>query len=169
MVCHLEQVHCRHTVLEQRGVDVFLDVAHQQEPPLPDLAEQDDRDVVDAGPAVWRGRRHLAADRPEHADVDLVHGQAISRGEPQPCRRPGSCEFAQPGTVTGSRTAHARFEDASDAIPLEEQREPGDVVLVRVTQDDRVDAPVPRRDAPIQFDQQPAGVRPTVDQESATP
>jgi predicted transcriptional regulator len=60
----LEQVDVRQVVLEQRRVDALLDIAHQQEASLPDLAEKDDRDVVDAGPAVGRLGRDLAADRP---------------------------------------------------------------------------------------------------------
>jgi hypothetical protein len=72
VVGDLEQVHVRQPVLEERWVDAFLDVAHQQEAPLPDLAEQDDRDVVDAGPAIGRGGRDLATDRPQDAQRDLV-------------------------------------------------------------------------------------------------
>ena len=49
-----------------------------------DLAEQHDRDVVDAGPAVGRLERDLAADRPEHAQCDLVDGQPVAGREAQP-------------------------------------------------------------------------------------
>jgi hypothetical protein len=64
MVRDLEQIDMWQIVLQQRRVDPFLDVAHQQEPPLPDMTEEDDRDVIDAGAAVRRDRRDLAANRP---------------------------------------------------------------------------------------------------------
>ena len=72
---------CGRPSAEQRRVDALLDVAHQQEASRPDLAEQDDRDVVDAGPAVGRLGRDLAADRPQDAQRDLVDRQAIAGGE----------------------------------------------------------------------------------------
>ena len=59
------------------------------------------------------------------------------------------------------------LEDPADAIALEEQGEPGDVVLVRMGQDDRVDPPVPRRDPLVERDEQPVRIRPAVDQQSA--
>ena len=79
---------CGRPLGQQRRIDAFLDVAHQQEPARPDLAEQDDRDVVDARPAVGRRRRHLTADRPEHAKVDLVDREAVAGGEAEPDRAP---------------------------------------------------------------------------------
>ena len=51
---------------------------------LPDLAEQDDRHVVDAGAAVRRLDRDLAPDRPQDAERDLVDLQPIARGESSP-------------------------------------------------------------------------------------
>jgi hypothetical protein len=80
----LEQVHMGQIVLEKRRVDALLDVAHEQDPTLPDPAEQDDRDVVDAGTAIGRGRGHLAADRPQDSKVDLVDRQAVARGQCRP-------------------------------------------------------------------------------------
>ena len=59
MMGDLEQVDARESAPDQDRVDRLLDVAGQQEPLAPDLAEQDDRDVVDRRPAVGR----LAGDR----------------------------------------------------------------------------------------------------------
>ena len=64
--------------------------------------------------------------------------------------------------IPGSRTR-------PDAVPVEQQRQPGDVVLVRVAQDQRVDAAVPRRDAPVELDEQAVGIGAAVDQQSASP
>ena len=81
MVRDLEQVDARQAFGEERWVDAFLDITHQQEAARPDVTEEHDRDVVDAGPAV-RGRcRHLAADRPQDPQVDLVDCEAVARGD----------------------------------------------------------------------------------------
>ena len=74
----LEQVDVRKTVGQQRWVDGFLDVAHQEEPPLPDLTEQDDGDVVDAGASIRRRGGYVAAYRPEHAHLDLIDGESVA-------------------------------------------------------------------------------------------
>ena len=76
----------------------------------PDLAEEDDRDVVDAGPAVgWRGR-DLAADGPEDAQRDLVDGEAVAGGEPRPDRRARSRQrrAATPRSPAPARSSPAR-------------------------------------------------------------
>ncbi len=52
VVCDFQQVDMRQALGQQRRVDAFLDIAHQQEPTRADLAEQHDRDVVDAGAPV---------------------------------------------------------------------------------------------------------------------
>jgi hypothetical protein len=81
VVGDLEQVDVWQAVLEERRVDALFDVAHQQESSLPDLAEEDDRDVVDASPAVGWGRGDLAGDRPQDAQGDLVDRHPVSGGE----------------------------------------------------------------------------------------
>jgi hypothetical protein len=42
------------------------------------------------------------------------------------------------------RAAHPRLQDLADAIALDEKGESGYVILVRVCEDDRVQASVPR-------------------------
>jgi hypothetical protein len=64
---HLEEIDARQARSDERRIDVFLDVAHQEEPAWPDLAEQDDRHVVDAGPAVGWVEWDASADRPQDA------------------------------------------------------------------------------------------------------
>ena len=78
---HLEEVDAGKALGQERRVDAFLDITHQQEPARPDVTEKHDRHVVDARPAI-RGRRgHLAADRPQDPQVDLVDCDAVARGE----------------------------------------------------------------------------------------
>ena len=65
-------------VLQQFRIDALLDVTHQQDAAFADLPEQDDRNVVDARPAIGRRQRNLAPDRPQHAQADLVDVQVIA-------------------------------------------------------------------------------------------
>ena len=64
---------------------------------------------------------------------------------------------------------HPRLEHAADPIALEQEREAGDVVLVRMAQDQRVDPAVPRRDPPIEGHEQAIGIGAAVDEEPAAP
>ena len=157
----------REALGQQRGVDAFLDVTHQQEPSRADLAEHDHGHVVDAGAAIRRDRRDLAADGPQDAQRDLVDGEAVAGGQPQPDRCTRIGQLAQPGGIAGTRPAHAGFEDATDPVALQQQRQAGHVILVRVGQDERIDAPVPGSDALVECDQEAVRVGAAVDQKSA--
>jgi len=129
------------------------------------VTEEDDRYVVDARPAVGRCHRHLAANRPEDPQVDLVHRQAVTGCDREADRRGGRGEFSQPGRITGAGAAHPGFEHPADVVALEEQGESGDVILVWVRQDQGVDASVPRRDAAVERDEEPVGIGTSVDQQ----
>ena len=167
VVGDLEEVDVRQVVLQERRIDALLDVAHEQDATLPDLAEQHDRHVVDAGAAIgWRGG-HLAAERPEDAEADLVDVEVVTGREPEPDRRTRSRQVAQPRRVARPRAAHARLEDPADLVALEQQGETGDVILVGVAEDDGVDPSVPRRDPGIEDDHQAARIRTTVDEQAA--
>ena len=157
VVRHLEQVDLRQSLGQERWVDALFDIAHQEHPARPDLAEQHDGDVVDGRAAIRRLEGNLAADRPQDAQADLIDGQAVPGREAQ---AQGSADGASrgPSRITGTRSVHPRLEHALDAVALEQEGQARDVVLVRVTQDDRVDPAVPRRD--------PRGrVRPAGDQD----
>ncbi len=157
----------RQVVLQERRIDVLLDVAHEQDATLTDLAEQHDRHVVDAGATIgWRGG-HLAADGPQDTETDLIDVEMVAGREPQPDRCTRSRQVAQPCRVARPRAAHPRLEHPADLVALEQQRETGDVILVGVAEDDGVDPPVPRRDPGIQDDHQAARIGATVDEEAA--
>ena len=162
---HLKEVDVRQAFGEERRVDAFLDIAHQQEPAGADVTEEDDRHVVDARSAIGRCRRHLTANRPQDPQVDVVHGEAVTGGDREADRRGRCGQLSQPGRVAGAGAAHPRFEDAGDVVALEKQSKTGDMILVRVRQDQRVDAPVPRRDPAVEGDEQSVRIRPSVDQE----
>jgi hypothetical protein len=144
VVGHLEDVDPRQPTRHERRVDVILDVAGQQEPAAPDPAEEHDRHVVDATALVGRLERHATAVGPEDAQVDRIQGQAVAGGKP-PGRRPAFGKPVGPCRIAGSWTAHARLEQPADPVAIEQQRQAGDVILVRVGQDDDVEPPVPWR------------------------
>lgn len=74
----LEQVDGWEATSQQLRVDTLLDVAGKQEPPLADLAEEHDRDVVDRGPAVRRSLRNAVGVGPQDPEADGVEGQPIA-------------------------------------------------------------------------------------------
>ncbi len=167
MVGHLEQVDVWQALGEELRVDGLLDVTHQEEATRPDLAEQDDRHVVDTGAAVGRLAGHLAPDRPEDAERDLVDLQSIARGEAATDRRAGARQPGKPCRVAGTWPDHAGFEHPADVVAIEQQRHPGDMVLVRMGQDQRVDPTIPRRDSSIERHEQPVRIRAAVDEQAA--
>jgi hypothetical protein len=162
----LEEVQRRQPVADERRVDRLLDVTREQESLAADGAKEHDRHVVDAGPAVGRLARHLSADRPQDAHVDLVDMQPIARRESVPSRSPGLREPGDPRRISGTRTVHPGLEDAPDAIAIQEACQTRHVVLVRVSQDDAVEPAIPWRDVRVEGDQQPGRVGPSVDQQT---
>jgi hypothetical protein len=82
-------------------------------------------------------------------------------------RRSGSSEPVDPGCIPGSGSTHAGLEYPRDAVASQQERQSRDVVLVRMGQDHGVKATIPRRDAPIELDQQAIGIRTAVDQQAA--
>ena len=117
--------------IEQLRVNLLLDVTGQQKAPAGDRAEEHDRHIVDAGARVWWGPWHGAGDGPQHLELDVVHGQVIA-GSQQPVRRWPPGQLRGPRRVPGSRPQHPGLERAADPVPLEQQRESCDMVLVRV-------------------------------------
>lgn len=167
MVRNLEQVDTRQSRGEQLGVDGLLDVTHQEKSTGPDLSEKHDRHVVDAGAAVGWLERDLASSWPEHPERDLVHGQPVAGGDPCADRRTAAGQLPQPRAIPRTGSAHAGLHNPLDAVPLEEQRESGHMILVRMREDDRIDPSIPWRDALVERHEQPVRIRPTVDQQSS--
>ena len=82
-------------------------------------------------------------------------------------RRPARGEELCPGAIAGARPEHARLVDAPDSVPLQQEGEPGDVILVRVREHEDVHAPVPGRQALVERDQESTGIRSAVDDHPA--
>ena len=167
VVRDLEQVDPWQALGQQRRVDVLFHVAGQEEPTIADASEEHDRDVVDARTRVRRRRRDATADRPKDRHRQLVDLEAVAGREAEPDRRAGAREALGPRGIPGPRPAHAGLEDAPDAVAVEEQRQAGDVVLVRVAEDDRIDPPVPRWDPMVEVDEEAVGVRAAIDEQAA--
>jgi len=159
----LQHVHRRQSAPEQGRVDPFLDIAGQQEPVSPDLAQQDDRDVVDCRATVGRTFRHGSGIRPQDAERDRAEGEAIPRDE-DPVRDVARGQDRLERGVPGSRPDHPGFQDSTDGVALEERCQPGRMVLVRMGQDHDVDPTVPRRQPFVERDQQPTRIRAAVDE-----
>ena len=168
MVRDLEQVHPGKARGEQLRVHVFLDVAHEQEPLIADASLEHDRHVVDAGPAVGRLRRDLAVAGPEHLESDVVDAEPIAGAEGRTDRRSRTSQTGQPRPVARAGAAHPGLEDVSDRVSFEQPRQTGDMVLVRVRQDDGVDAPIPRWQVSVERDPQDGWVGTAVDEQTTT-
>ncbi len=164
---HLEEIDAGQPAGQQRRVDILFHIAGQQEAALADETKQHDRHVVDAAAGIRRFVGDLAPYRPEHLHRDLVDCQPVTGADRHPRRRSGSGQPLEPGRVAGSRPTHPGLQDAVDAISIQEQGQPRDVILVRMGQDDGVKAPVPRWDTSIELDQEPIGIGPAVDQQSS--
>ena len=156
----------RQPVGEQRRVDVLLDVARQQEPVgrRPSPSSTTDTLLIPVPPS-GGSRRHLAADRPQDAQPDLVDREPVAGGERQAHGRARPRRAAAARPRSRARAAHPRLEDARDAVALEQQGEPGDVVLVRVGQDRRRRSADPTAGSAVERDEQPVGIRSAVDEQ----
>jgi hypothetical protein len=166
MMGDLEQIDAGQTLGQQRRVDPLLDITHQQEASAPDLAEQDDRHVVDAGPSVRRLDRHLVTDGPQDSERDLVHVQPVARGKTTADRCGRSRQTCDPGGVTRPGSAHPGLEDPTHVVPVQQQRQSGDMILVGVGEDDGVDPTVPRRESTVERHEQPTGIRTAIDEQA---
>jgi hypothetical protein len=162
---HLEEVHARKAPGEEPGVDGLLGIAGQEEPAAADLAEQDDRRIVDPGTGPGRVERNGPSVRPEDAKPDGVDRERIA-GREDADLHPAVGEGAAPGGVRRAGPAHPVLEHAADAISLEEEREAADVVLVGMRQHDDVDPSVPRRDAGVECDEEGIGIGSAVDEKA---
>jgi hypothetical protein len=165
---HLEQVDVGEPARDQDRVDALLRIAGEQEPLAAIRAEEDDRDVVDARPSVGRSARNRRPVRPEHAERDVVEREPVARRKQLAAQAP-PCQRGQERRVAGTGTRHPRLHEPSDPVSLDQQRETGDVVFVRVREHDEVDPAVPRRDPRVEGHEEPIRVRSAVHEQPATP
>ena len=164
---NLEQVNARQPASNERWIDPLFDVPREQDSVAPYLSEQDDRDIVDGGPAVGRSLGHGARIRPQDPEGELVESQMVA-GHEDPVRNPRRRQSRLEGSIPGPGPDHAWLEDPPDPEGGEERGEPRGMVFVWMGQHDDVDPAVPRRKPFPEGDQQAAGIRTPID-EHATP
>jgi hypothetical protein len=151
----------------QERIDLLLDVAGEQELLAAKRPEQDDRDVVDSRPRVRRLIGNAAAVRPKDPESGTVESEFVAGEEASGRSIPGP-ERRRPGCVTRSGSTHPWLGDAADSISGQEERQSGNVILVRVGQDDEVEPSVPRRQSLVERCQQPIRIGTAVDEHPTT-
>jgi hypothetical protein len=162
----LQHIDGRQAPADEHRIDLLLDIAGQEEAPARHLAKEDDRHVVDAGPRVGRLGRHTAGIRPQHADVGVIDSHPITRRQSTGLDVPRG-QLSGPGGVTGTWPAHARLVHATDAVARQEERQPGYMILVGVGEHQRVDPPVPRREALVERNKEAIRIGAAVDEQTA--
>jgi len=165
VVGDLEEVEWRHAPADEVGIDLLLDVTGQEEPPAGDLAKEDDRHVVDPSPVVRGLLWNRSGVGPQDPQIDVVDPEAIT-GHQAFALATGLHEGA-PGPVPGTRPAHPGFVEPPHAVAAQQQRQTGNMVLVRMAEHDDVEAPVPGRDLLVEGTQQALRIRATVDEQPA--
>jgi hypothetical protein len=166
VVRNLQHLDAGYAAGEQGRVDVLLHVAHQKEAMAVHLAQEHDGHVVDPRARVGRPLGHGAGVGPQHpegdrieadgiAGVQLLRGPVVAKQPRRECRIPGSWP------------QHPGLEDSAYPIAIEQPRHPGDVVLVRMRQDEQVDPTIPGRQSTIQRDEQAARIGASVNQQPA--
>jgi hypothetical protein len=168
VVRHLEDVNRRlarapEPSRQQLWVDVLLDVAREQHAAMRQTQIEHDRHVVDRAPVVRGMERHLAAPRPQDVERRIVELDAVSGGEEDGSEAELGQDGAK-GVVAGAVAEHPGLGDRPDPVAAEQQRHPGNVVLVRVAEHQQVEAPVPGRDSLVEAAQQQVRIGPAVDE-----
>jgi hypothetical protein len=166
VVGDLEDVHRRQAARNKHRVDLLLDVAGQQKSFAGGLAEQHDRHVVDARAGIrWLIRNGVGV-WPEDTQMGVVDGDPITSR--QSARHETACgRRRRPGAVARTWTTHARLVDVGDLVARQEETQAGDVVLVRVRQDQGIDASVPGRQPLVERDEESVRIGAAIDKESA--
>ena len=164
----LQQVDRWEASSDELGINAFLDVTRKEEPVLPDLAQEHDRDVVDRRPTVGRPLGYAVRVRPEDPKSDPVEAQAVARRETAARWATGG-QRRCPSSITGARPDHARLVHATDPVARQQCGQARNVVLVRVGEHQDVDATIPRRQSLIERDEEASRVGPAVDEEPAAP
>lgn len=164
VVGDLEHVDARQPATHQDRIDAFLGVAGQEEAATCHLAEEDDRDVVDARPGFGGRRRNGPRIRPQDAQRDVVEGQPIAGREPLRAPAPAG-KGGLEGRVARPAAPHPGLEDATDPVATEQDREAAGVIVVGVGQDDEVEAAVPGRQPSVEGDEQAVGIGTAIDEQ----
>lgn len=167
-MCHLEHVNrltCD-SIGQELWVHLLLRVAGEQEPALADPDVQYDRHVVDARACVGCFARNLAAPWPQDVDRGSIERQAGRGREGDVASRAAAEDLAE-GGIAGSRPQHPRISNDLDSVPLEKQRQAGDMILVGMGEDDQIDPPIVGRNALVKARREQVRIRASVHQDAA--
>lgn len=167
MVGYLEHVHPGQAARHEQRIHVVLDVAGEQEAAAGELAQEDDRAVVDLA-ILGRSssaRRGGVGVGPQDAERGPVEADAVPGGKAPGLQAVG-VESLPPGLIGRGFEGQTRLEDTAHAVAVERLHQAGDVIVVGVSQDDRVQAPIPGRDVAVQGGRERLPVRPAVHQDA---
>lgn len=154
------------TACEQLRIDLLLHVAREEHRPAAVAQVDHDGLVVDLFAVIARLDRHRAGQRPFDVELDAIEPQAIAGGDGR--GRPSLFSQDAPiRCIARSTTDHARFDNATDPIALEQEPQTADVVLVRMSEHDKIDASVPGRNACVEAGQLEVGIGTCVDEHPA--
>jgi hypothetical protein len=110
--------------------------------------------------------RDFAGERPIDVELDAVEPKLVARGNDSAA--PAQLGHLAPvGSIARAGTDHARLDDIANPVPIEQQREAADVILVRMGQHDQVEPSVPGRHASVEQRQEAVWIRAGVDQHAA--
>ena len=102
-----------------------------------------------------RGTRSASGQITSRAIPSRVRWSPATR---RPLAAPRADRIVDSAWYPGLRPAHARLRHLAHAVPLEDERQARDVVLVGVGEHDEVDPAVPRRHPRVERDEEPVGV-----------
>jgi hypothetical protein len=128
---------------KQLRVDLLLNVSGKDDTPGSEVEVQHDRHVVDPSARVGRVERDSAGQRPVDVHADSVEPHRVPSGE-GPTLPPQLGEPATVRSIAWAGPDHSRLCDLLDRVAIHYRGQTGHVILVRMGQDDQVQAPVPR-------------------------
>jgi hypothetical protein len=152
---------------EQVVVAVLLEVSGQEGPLPPEAERQHDGGVVHGAPDRWRHGRQDLQWWPQHVDPRGAEAEGVALREADTRHAEafgGRTKRPRPCAISG----HAGLGDAPHAIARHECPEAAGMVLVRVREQDEVDAAVPDGDPLIEPAHEQVGVGAPIHQDPST-
>ena len=135
VVRHLEDVQrparARDAGGQELRIDLLLDVTGEHQPSRAEGDIENDRDVVDGRAGIRWPQWHGPGQWPVNVDAHAVEHEDVACGN-DPARATKLREAAAIGRVTRPRPDHARLDDLRNAVTVQDGRQSGDVVLVRM-------------------------------------
>jgi hypothetical protein len=167
MVGDLEEVEMGDSARHEDGVDGLLGVAREEEELSTIVAKENDGQVVDPPTLVhWAGGDGDGIG-PQDPQLHAVEGEPVARCQ-APTREPGCCDRLLPGSVARTGAGDARLQNPTHPVAPHQTGQPAVVIFVGVTEEDDVEAAIPRREAAVEAFEEAVGVGSAVDEETPT-